>query len=207
MVSRPSAEAPQDSVFIRSKIGGNYTRSSLSFFSIQADVAFNTTVGNEATFKPSGILLGLGSKPSITSPWLSEETLNGRIQKVRSVPTVRERSFSIESRRELVVETKYGLLTLADLKGISRGLDAGDEISCQCFLTATFGRGDFVGKQNLVAQVYSVIQGALVERRPEKFARFFLKDCNYRLAENAVFKGKPEKIFTQVSGDCAYPRY
>lgn len=152
LVSRPSAEAPQDSVFIRSKIGGNYTRSSLSFFSIQADVAFNTTVGNEATFKPSGILLGLGSKPSITSPWLSEETLNGRIQKVRSVPTVRERSFSIESRRELVVETKYGLLTLADLKGISRGLDAGDEISCQCFLTATFGRGDFVGKQNLVAQ-------------------------------------------------------
>ena len=206
LVSRPSAEAPQDSVFIRSKIGGNYTRSSLSFFSIQADVAFNTTVGNEATFKPSGILLGLGSKPSITSPWLSEETLNGRIQKVRSVPTVRERSFSIESRRELVVETKYGLLTLADLKGISRGLDAGDEISCQCFLTATFGRGDFVGKQNLVAQVYSVIQGALVERRPEKFARFFLKDCNYRLAENAVFKGKPEKIFTQVSGDCAYAK-
>ena len=86
------------------------------------------------------------------------------------------------------------------------GLDAGDEISCQCFLTATFGRGDFVGKQNLVAQVYSVIQGALVERRPEKFARFFLKDCNYRLAENAVFKGKPEKIFTQVSGDCAYAK-
>ena len=85
LVSRPSAEAPRDSVFIRSKIGGNYTRSSLSFFSIQADVAFNTTVGNEATFKPSGILLGLGSKPSITSPWLSEETLNGRIQKVRSV--------------------------------------------------------------------------------------------------------------------------
>lgn len=32
LVSRPSAEAPQDSVFIRSKIGGNYTRSSLSFF-------------------------------------------------------------------------------------------------------------------------------------------------------------------------------
>ena len=26
LVSRPSAEAPQDSVFIRSKIGGNYTR-------------------------------------------------------------------------------------------------------------------------------------------------------------------------------------
>lgn len=101
---------------------------------------------------------------------------------------------------------KVRLLTLADLKGISRGLDAGDEISCQCFLAATFGRGDFVGKQNLVAQVYSVIQGALVERRPEKFARFFLKDCNYRLAENAGFKGKPEKIFTQVSGDCAYAK-
>ena len=36
---------------------------------------------------------------------------------------------------------------LGRLEGISRGLDAGDEISCQCFLTATFGRGDFVGKK------------------------------------------------------------
>ena len=96
---------------------------------------------------------------------------------------MRERSFSIESRRELVVETKYGLLTLADLKGISRGLDAGDEISCQCFLTETFERGNFVGKQNLVAQVYSVIQGALTENKPEKFSRFFLKNFSQTLAD------------------------
>ena len=205
LVSRP-AEASQESVFIRPKIGGNYTRNSLRFLPIQADVAFNTTVGNEVTFKPSGVLLGLGSKQLITSSWLPEETVNGRIQKVRFVPAVRERSFSVESRRELLVETKYGLLTLADLKGISRGLDVGDEISCQCFLTATFGRGDFVGKQNLVAQVYSVIQGALTENKPEKFARFFLKGCNYRVVEHPVFKGKQGKIFTQLSGSCTYAK-
>ncbi len=105
-----------------------------------------------------------------------------------------------------MVETKYGLLTLADLKGISRGLDVGDEISCQCFLTATFGRGDFVGKQNLVAQVYSVIQGALTENKPEKFARFFLKGCNYRVVEHPVFKGKQGKIFTQLSESCTYAK-
>ncbi len=95
---------------------------------------------------------------------------------------------------------------MADLKGISRGLDVGDEISCQCFLTATFGRGDFVGKQNLVAQVYSVIQGALTENKPEKFARFFLKGCNYRVVEHPVFKGKQGKIFTQLSGSCTYAK-
>ncbi len=206
LVSRPATEASQESVFIRPKIGGNYTRNSLRFLPIQADVAFNTTVGNEVTFKPSGVLLGLGSKQLITSSWLPEETVNGRIQKVRFVPAVRERSFSVESRRELLVETKYGLLTLADLKGISRGLDVGDEISCQCFLTATFGRGDFVGKQNLVTQVYSVIQGALTENKPEKFARFFLKGCNYRVVEHPVFKGKQGKIFTQLSGSCTYAK-
>lgn len=111
LVSRPATEASQESVFIRPKIGGNYTRNSLRFLPIQADVAFNTTVGNEVTFKPSGVLLGLGSKQLITSSWLPEETVNGRIQKVRFVPAVRERSFSVESRRELLVETKYGLLT------------------------------------------------------------------------------------------------
>lgn len=206
LVSRPATEASQDSLFIRPKIGGNYTRNSLRFLPIQADVAFNTTVGNEVTFKPSGFLLGFGSKLRITGPWLSEETVNGRIQKIQFVPAVRERSFSIESRRELIVETKYGLLTLADLNGISRGLDAGDEVSCQCVLTATFERGDFVGKQNLVAQVYSVIQGALAENKPEKFIRFFLNGCNYRVVEHPVFKGKPEKIFSQLSGDCAYAK-
>lgn len=206
LVSRPATEASQDSLFIRPKIGGNYTRNSLRFLPIQADVAFNTTVGNEVTFKPSGFLLGFGSKLRITGPWLSEETVNGRFQKIQFVPAVRERSFSIESRRELIVETKYGLLTLADLNGISRGLDAGDEVSCQCVLTATFERGDFVGKQNLVAQVYSVIQGALAENKPEKFIRFFLNGCNYRVVEHPVFKGKPEKIFSQLSGDCAYAK-
>ena len=206
LVSRPATEVPQDSVFVRPKIGSSYTRESLKFFPIQADVAFNTTVGNEVTFKPSGILLGFNSGERITSSWLPEETVNGRIQKNQSIPAVRERSFSIEPRRELIVETKYGLLNLADLNGISRGLDAGDEVSCQCVLTATFERGDFVGKQNLVAQVYSVIQGALVDRRPEKFARFFLRDCNYRLVEHPVLKGKPEKIFTQVAGNCTYAK-
>lgn len=127
-------------------------------------------------------------------------------KKIQFVPAVREKSFSIEARRELQIETRYGLLTLADLKGLSRGLDVGDEITCQCFLTATFERGDFVGKQNLVAQVYSFIQGALTENKPEKFARFFLKDCNYRLVENSIFKGKPEKIFTQIAGDCNYAK-
>lgn len=106
-----------------------------------------------------------------------------------------------------MVETKYGLLTLADLKGISRGLDVGDEISCQCFLTATFGRGDFVGKQNLVAQVYSVIQGALTENKPEKFARFFLKGCNYRVVEHPVFKGKQGKSLRSSQEAAPTPRY
>lgn len=206
LVSRPAAEASQNTVSIRPKIGGNYTRSSLRFFPIQADVAFNTTVGNEVTFKPSGVLIGLGSKLSITGPWLSEETVNGRIQKIQFVPAVRERSFSIEARRELQVETKFGTLTLADLNGISRGLDAGDEISCRCVLTATFERGEFVSRQNLVAQVYSVIQGALTENRPAKFSRFFLKGCNYRVVEHPVFKGKAEKIFTQLSGSCTYAK-
>ncbi len=90
LVSRPATEASQESVFIRPKIGGNYTRNSLRFLPIKADVAFNTTVGNEVTFKPSGVLLGLGSKQLITSSWLPEETVNGRIQKVRFVPAVRE---------------------------------------------------------------------------------------------------------------------
>ena len=207
LVSRPATEASQESVFIRPKIGGNYTRNSLRFLPIQADVAFNTTVGNEVTFKPSGVLLGLGSKQLITSSWLPEETVNGRIQKVRFVPAVRERSFSVESRRELLVETKYGLLTLADLKGISRGLDVGDEISCQCFLTATFGRGDFVGKQNLVAQVYSVIQGALTENKPEKFARFFLKGATTGLWSIRFSKVNREKSLRSSQEAAPTPRY
>ena len=97
-------------------------------------------------------------------------------------------------------------MTLADLKGISRGLDAGDEISCQCFLTETFERGNFVGKQNLVAQVYSVIQGALTENKPEKFSRFFLKDCSYRVAEHPMLKNKRAQTFTQVAGHCTYAK-
>lgn len=158
------------------------------------------------TFKPSGVILSLKEDQRFSKSWLPEETIEGRIQKVRFIPAVRERSFSIESRRELTVEAKYGLLTLADLKGISRGLDAEDEISCLCVLTATFGRGVFVGKQNLVAQVYSVVQGALTENKPEKFARFFLKGCNFRVVEHPVFKGKPVKIFTQLSGNCTYAK-
>ena len=112
----------------------------MRFLPIQADVA---SVGNVVTFIPSGILLGLNLKQRITSSWLPEECVNGWIQKVQFVLAVRERSFSIESRRELTVETKYGLLTLA------LGLDAGDEIACLCVLTATSGRGDFVGKTKL----------------------------------------------------------
>lgn len=158
------------------------------------------------TFKPSGVLLGLGSKQRITSSWLPEECVNGRIQKVQTVPAVRERSFSAEARRELLVEIRYGLLSLADLRGISRGLEAGDEISCQCVLTATFGSGDFIGKQNLLAQVYSVIQGALTENKPEKFSRFFLKDCSYRVVEHAMLKNQRAQTFTQVAGDCTYAK-
>ena len=206
LVSRPPTGASLESVFIRPKIGGNYTRSSLRFFTNQADVAFNTTVGNEVTFKPSGVILSLKEDLRFSKSWLPEETIEGRIQKVRFIPAVRERSFSIESLRELIVETKYGLLTLADLKRRRRGMEAGEEISCQCVLAATFGRGDFVGKQNLVAQVYSVIQGALTENKPEKFARFFLKGCNFRVVEHPVFKGKSVKIFTQLSGSCTYAK-
>lgn len=206
LVSRPATEASQDSISIRPKIGGNYTRNSLKFLPNQTDAAFNTTVGNEVTFKPSGLLLSLDSKHIISKSWLLKETANGRIQKASFVPAVREKSFSVEARRELQIETRYGLLALADLKGLSRGLDVGDEISCQCFLTAAFERGDFVSKQNLTAQVYSLIQGALVENKPEKFVRFFLNGCNYRVVEHPVFKGKPEKIFTQIAGDCNYAK-
>lgn len=126
LVSRPMTEASQDSVSIRPKIDSNYTRDSFRFFANQADVAFNTTVGNEVTFKPSGVLLSLGSEQRIYKSWNVEETVSGRIQKVRFVPAVREKSFSVEARRELQIETRYGLLILADLKGLSRGLDAGD---------------------------------------------------------------------------------
>lgn len=104
------------------------------------------------------------------------------------------------------IETRYGLLILADLKGLSRGLDAGDEISCQCVLTATFERGDFVSRQNLVAQVYSVIQGALTENRPEKFSRFFLKDCSYCVVEHTELKNQGTQTFTQAAGDCTYAK-
>lgn len=51
LVSRPATEDSQDSISIRPKIGGDYTRDSLRFLPIQVDVAFNTTVGNEVTFK------------------------------------------------------------------------------------------------------------------------------------------------------------
>lgn len=206
LVSRPVTEASQDSVSIRPKIGGNYTRNSLRFLSNQTDVAFNTTVGNEVTFKPSGVLLSLDSGQRISKSWLTEEKVSGRIQKVRFVPAVREKSFSVEARRELQMETRYGILTLADLKGLSRGLDVGDEITCQCFLTATFKRGDFVSRQKLVAQVYSVIQGALVENKPEKFSRFFLKDCSYRVVEHPMLKNKRAQTFTQVAGECTYAK-
>lgn len=206
LVSRPVTEASQDSVSIRPKIGGNYTRNSLRFLPNQTDVAFNTTVGNEVTFKPSGVLLSLDSEQRISKSWLTEEKVCGRIQNARFVPAVREKSFSVEARRELQVETRYGLLTLADLKGLSRGLDVGDEITCQCFLTATFERGDFVGRQNLVAQVYSVIQGALAGNRSEKFSRFFLKDCSYRVVEHPMLKNKRAQTFTQVAGDCVYAK-
>lgn len=207
LVSRPSPEAGQSSSFIiRPKIGRDYTRRSLRFFANLADVAFNTTVGNEVSFKPSGVLLSLDSGQTISKSWLPEEKVSGRIQKARFVPAVREKSFSVEARWELQVETRYGLLTLADLKGLSRGLDVGDEITCQSFLTATFERGDFVGRQNLAAQVYSVIQGALAENKPEKFSRFFLKDCSYRVVEHPMFKNKRGQTFTQVAGDCTYAK-
>lgn len=206
LVSRPVTEASKDSVSIRPKIDSNYTRDSFRFFANQADVAFNTTVGNEVTFKPSGVLLSLGSEQRISKSWNFEETVSGWIQKVRFVPAVREKSFSIGTRRELQVETKFGTLTLADLNGISRGLDAGDEISCQCVLTATFERGDFVSRQNLVAQVYSVIQGALTENKPEKFSRFFLKDCNYSVVEHTVLKNQGAQTFTKVDGNCIYAK-
>lgn len=206
LVSRPATEASQDSISIRPKIGGNYTRNSLKFLPNQTDAAFNTTVGNEVTFKPSGLLLSLDSKHIISKSWLLKETVNGRIQKASFVPAVREKSFSVEARRELHIETRYGILTLADLKGLSRGSEAGDELSCQCVLTASFEKGDFVGRQNLVAQVYSVIQGALVEKRPEKFSRFFLKDCSYRVVEHAMLKNQRAQTFTQVAGDCTYAK-
>lgn len=130
----------------------------------------------------------------------------GRIQKIRFVPAVREKSFSIEARRKLQLETRYGFLSLADLEGLTKGFDTGDELSCQCVLTATFERGNFVGKQNLVAQVYSVIQGALTENKPEKFSRFFLKDCSYRVAEHPMLKNKRAQTFTQVAGHCTYAK-
>ena len=207
LVSRPEPDAGLNgNIVIRPKIRNDYTRRSLRFFANQSDVAFNTTVGNEVTFKPSGVLLSLDSEQRISKSWLTEEKISGRIQKARFIPTVREKSFSIESRRELLVETQYGLLILADLKGISSKLEAGDEISCQCVLTATFERGGFVGRQNLVAQAYSVIQGALVESRPEKISRFFLKDCSYRVVEHPILKNKRAQTFTQVAGDCVYAK-
>lgn len=207
LVSKPSPEAGQSSsLIIRPKIGRDYTRRSLRFFANQADGAFNTMVGNEVSFKPSGVLLRLDSEQTISKSWLPEEKVSGRIQKARFVPAVREKSFSVEARRELQIETRYGILTLADLKGLSRGSEARDELSCQCVLTASFEKGDFVGKQNLVAQVYSVIQGALVEKRPEKFSRFFLKDCSYRVVEHAMFKNQRAQTFTQVAGDCTYAK-
>ena len=206
LVSRPATEDSQDSISIRPKIGGDYTRDSLRFLPIQVDVAFNTTVGNEVTFKPSGVLLSLDLEQRISKSWLPKETVNGRIQKIRFVPAVREKSFSIEARRKLQLETRYGFLTLADLEGLTKGFDTGDELSCQCVLTATFERGNFVGKQNLVAQVYSVIQGALTENKPEKFSRFFLKDCSYRVAELPMLKNKRAQTFTQVAGHCTYAK-
>lgn len=206
LISRPETEASQDSVSIKPKIEGNYTRDSLMFLPNQTDVGFNTTVGNEVTFKPSGILIGLNSEHGDTKFGHPDETVNGWIQKVRFVPAVREKSFSIGARREILVETKYGLLVLADLKGLSRGLDAGEQISCQCVLTATFERGDFVSRQNPVAQVYSVIQGALTENKPEKFSRFFLKNCSYRVVEHPILKNKRAQTFTQVVGNCGYAK-
>lgn len=207
LASRPEPDAGLNgNIVIRPKIGNNYTRRGLRFFANQSDVAFNTTVGNEVTFKPSGVLLSLDSEQRISKSWNVEETVSGRIQKVRFVPAVREKSFSVEARRELQIETRYGLLILADLKGLSCGLDAGDEISCHCVLTATFGRGDFVGRQNLVAQVYSVIQGALTENKPEKFSRFFLKDCSYRVVEHTELKNQGAQTFTKIAEDCIYAK-
>lgn len=40
LVSRPATDASLESVFIRLKIGGDYTRSSLRFFTNQADCRF-----------------------------------------------------------------------------------------------------------------------------------------------------------------------
>ncbi len=197
----------QDStIAIRPKVGSNYTRKSLRFYPNQADVAFNITMGNEVTFRVCGLLLDLDPDQRASKSWLSEETVNGRIQRVQFVPAVREKSFSVEARRELEVETRFGLLTLADLKGISHGMNEEDEISCRCFLTATFEKGNFISQQNLVAQVYSVIQGALVENRPEKFSRFFLKECSYRVVEHSMLKNKRAQTFYQASGDCVYAK-
>ena len=44
------------------------------------------------------------------------------------------------------------------------------------------------------------------ENKPQKFDRFFLKNCKYRVVEHSVFKGKPEKIFAQVPRDCTYAK-
>lgn len=107
LVSKPSPEAGQSSsLIIRPKIGRDYTRRSLRFFANQADGAFNTMVGNEVSFKPSGVLLRLDSEQTISKSWLPEEKVSGRIQKARFVPAVREKSFSVEARRELQIETR-----------------------------------------------------------------------------------------------------
>ena len=111
LVSRPATEDSQDSISIRPKIGGDYTRDSLRFLPIQVDVAFNTTVGNEVTFKPSGVLLSLDLEQRISKSWLPKETVNGRIQKFGLFRPLEKRAF-YRGSEETPVRNKVRLFEL-----------------------------------------------------------------------------------------------
>jgi len=74
------------------------------------------------------------------------------------------------------------------------------------FLDGDFWKRRFCRQTKLGRASLLGLKGALTENKPEKFARFFLKGCNYRVVEHPVFKGKQGKIFTQLSGSCTYAK-